>query len=104
MAGALAYDQFENKLVLFGGARFDEYLLQRHLGIRLRDQRLDQGDPRRRFAFVACRRQDGLRPSTGDMVLFGGWDGTSYFNDTWTYNIGHHDLDQHQSHRGSVCA
>ena len=35
---------------------------------------------------------------SGTVVLFGGWDGTQYYNDTWAFSLTDFDLDQHESH------
>jgi N-acetylneuraminic acid mutarotase len=81
---AMAYDQVEGKVVLFGGtdssAYFnDTYVYDYPTNAWTKVTAAGEVPPLRAGARME------YDPTSGVVVLFGGWDGTAYYNDTWTF-------------------
>jgi hypothetical protein len=81
---AMTYDQFEGKVVLFGGTDSSAYFNDTYVFDYVTN------------AWTKVTPAGGVPPlragarmeydqASANVVLFGGWDGTAYFNDTWTF-------------------
>jgi N-acetylneuraminic acid mutarotase len=86
---ALAYDQVENKLVLFGGvdSKASTYLNDTWV-FDFATNAWTKVTPVADSPSLRAGARMAYDPVSGNMLLFGGWDGASYFNDTWTYTVG----------------
>jgi len=89
-AASMAYDPATGNMVLFGGYNGSSYLNDtwawngttwtQVVGTSGCAANCSNSPPARDLASMA------YDPATGNMVLFGGEDSSSYLNDTWTYN------------------
>jgi hypothetical protein len=83
-AASMAYDQATGQLVLFGGSNANGVLSDTWsydgAAWTNRTAQLTASPPARNNATLA------YDPATSQLVLFGGYDGTSYLADTWTYD------------------
>ena len=86
---AMAYDQFENKLVLFGGvdSKTSTYFNETWI-FDFATTAWTKVTPAAESPSLRAGARMAYDRVSGNMVLFGGWDGTSYYNETWTYNVG----------------
>ncbi len=84
---AMAYDPASNGVILFGGmsgpeAYFnDTWLYDCKTGVWNDAKPAGAVPPARAFHALA------LDPDSGKVVLFGGYDATQYFGDTWVYDL-----------------
>jgi len=83
---ALAYDPVEAKVVLFGGtdstAYFDDTWVY-----DFATNAWTSITPTGEMPSARAGHRMTYDPSSATIVLFGGWDGTAYFNDTWTFDL-----------------
>lgn len=83
---SMAYDPVQKKIVLFGGMDADAYLNDTWVY----DFATNTWTGITPVADVPTMRS-GHRmtydPTSGTIVLFGGWDGTAYFDDTWSFDV-----------------
>ena len=81
---AEAYDPATGQTILFGGFTA-AHVLQRHLGLergQLEYRSPSTSPSSREFAAMAYKPGH----ERGELLLFGGYNGTSYYNDTWAWN------------------
>lgn len=85
---AMAYDSINNKVVLFGGRHHSGgWKVMNETWVY--DTALNQWTKRDPPVSPPARRAHGLTyfPAYNKVVLFGGYDGSSYINDTWIYDV-----------------
>ena len=77
-------EYFDGQVVLFGGYNGTSYLNDTWTwdGTTWTE---DSGPARAARAYASMAEDTGYADGTGALVLFGGYNGTSYLGDTWTY-------------------
>ncbi len=83
---ALAYDPVENKIVLFGGTDSTTYFDDTWV-YDVATNTWAQVTPAGETPPARAGHRLAYDPSSATVVLFGGWNGTAYYNDTWTFNV-----------------
>jgi hypothetical protein len=85
---SLAYDQVESKIVLFGGTDskaktyFDDTYTFDFVA-----NAWTKVTPAGELPPLRAGHRMAYDPVSATVVLFGGWDGTLYYNDTWTFSV-----------------
>jgi N-acetylneuraminic acid mutarotase len=85
---AMSYDQFESKIVLFGGtdSKAKTYFNDTYV-FEYSTKTWTKVTPAGDTPSIRAGHRMVYDPTLSNTVLFGGWDGTAYFNDTWTFTI-----------------
>ena len=83
---SMAYDPVEDKVVLFGGTDSNTYFDDTWV-FDFATSTWTQVTAALEIPNARAGHRMAYDPSSANVVLFGGWDGTAYFNDTWTFNV-----------------
>jgi len=83
---AMAYDPVQDKIVLFGGTDSSTYFNDTWV-FDFTTSTWTQVTPMGDMPSPRSGHRMAYDPTTATVVLFGGWDGTAYFNDTWTFDV-----------------
>lgn len=82
----MAYDPDDGKILLFGGVDGNAYFSDTWAYDALANIWTNLGPTGETPAGRAGHRM-AYDPTSGTTILFGGWDGATYFNDTWAFNV-----------------
>jgi N-acetylneuraminic acid mutarotase len=83
---SLVYDPVQSKVVLFGGADADTYLNDTWV-YDYTANTWTSVTPTGDTPPVRADHRMTYDPTSATVVLFGGWDGTAYYNDTWAFDV-----------------
>ncbi len=83
---SMAYDQALDKIVLFGGTDSSTYFNDTWI-LDVATSTWSQVSATGDVPSARAGHRMAYDPTTGAIVMFGGWDGTAYYNDTWTFDV-----------------
>ncbi len=83
---SMAYDQVESKIILFGGTDSSAYFNDTWV-FDTAATTWTQVTPSGELPPIRAGHRLAYDPASATVVLFGGWDGTAYYNDTWAFDF-----------------
>ncbi len=82
---AMAYDPTQGKVILFGGVDGNTYFNDTWAYDAVTNTWTNLS-PAGDVPAARAGHRMAYDPTSATVILFGGWDGTAYFNDTWAYD------------------